>query len=255
MFAQMASTTLENIQKVHGKKFIDIILGIAVLSVLTSVCYYLGFLRSLGIYMSDLNISIFELLDIEIITTIAIIYSVAYGHETISHEKKHANHDELTTSCRFNTIMVLGILFLLMIFAIYKGPYDSDAVFGYLTTNISLFLFPSIITGFLMWCILTLHKKPAVEFALIFCAISLFSYTAGVFRAEELILKGTENQHSITLANGKKMDVFLIKSFNAGDLVFYKNEPTFIDKNSDRILRFKKLSAITAESTGVKTTD
>lgn len=258
MFPEMTTTTLENIQRILGKKFIDIALGIVVMSILTSVCFYLGFFSSLGIHMSDIDISIFELLDIEIVTIIGIIYSVTYDRELTASEKKYSTsfHDSsLTLKYKIVSVAIVSVLFWLMIFAIYKGPYDSDVVFSYLTNNLSLFFFPSIITGFLMWCIFSFKKRSIVEFALIFCSLSIISYTTGMYRAEDLILSGARNDHSIQLASGKKLDVFLIKRFNSGDLVFYKNEPTFIDRESDRILRFRKLSQITAASTGVKVSD
>ena len=253
MFTEMTSTTLENIQKLFGKKFIDVALGIIVMSVLTSVCFYLGYFRSLGIYMSDLDINIFELFDIEIVVIIAIVYAVIYERGL-----KHQNggHDNaLTLNYRITSIAIVSVLFLLMIFAIYKGPFESDMVLSYLMNNLGLFFLPCLLTGFLMWCILSFNKRSVIEFALIFCSISIVSYTAGMYRAEELILSGTRNDHIIQLENGQKMECFLIKRFDSGDLVFFNNEPTFISAKNDRIVRFTKLSAITEISTGNKTAE
>jgi hypothetical protein len=255
MFSEMTSTTLENVQKILGKKFIDIILGVVVMCTLTSVCYYLGFFSALGIYMSDINISITELFDIQIVTLLGIIYAVAYGRELLSTEQKFSTtfHDHpLTTKYKINSTIIVSAIFVLMIFSIYQGPYDSDLVFKYLINNLGIFFFPSVITGFLMWCILSFGRSSVIEFAIIFCSISIVSYTTGLYKAEDLILNGAKNNHSIELANGKKMDVFLIKRFNSGDLVFYKNQPTFISKENDRIVKFRKLAPITAASTGTK---
>ncbi|MES2961944.1 MAG: hypothetical protein V4694_06115 [Pseudomonadota bacterium] len=249
MFTEMASTTLENIQKILGKKFIDIVLGIMVLSALTSVCFYVGLFRSLGIYMSDIDMSIFELFDIEIVVIIGIIYAIVYD-KGIKHS--HYHDGPLSTNYKTNSILIVSFLFLLMIFAIYQGPYSPDAVLSYLNENISLFFFPCIITGFFMWCLLSFNKRSAIEFALIFCSISMVSYTAGVYRAEDLILNGSKNNHVIQFKHGNRMECFLIKRFSSGDLVFYKNEPTFISNDSDRILRFRGLSNVTEMSTGVR---
>ncbi len=249
MFTELTSTTLENIQKILGKKFIDIVFGVIVLSALTSVCFYIGLFRSLGIYMSDIDMSIFELFDIEIVVIIGIIYAVIYDKGI-----KHSNYPDepLSTNYKTNSILVVSFLFLLMIFTIYQGHYSPDAVFSYLNENISLFFFPCIITGLFMWCLLSFRKRSAIEFALIFCSISMVSYTTGLYFAEDMILNGSKNKHVIQLKNGDRMECFLIKRFGSGDLVFYKNEPTFISNESDRILRFRALSNITKISTGVR---
>ena len=203
MFPQTVSTTLENIQRILGKKFIDIILGVAVLSVLTSVCYYLGFFRALGINVSDINMNIFELLDIEILVIIGIIYAVAYDRELLPSEKKYstAYHDgDLSMKYKIKGVAVVAALFLLMILALYQGPYNSDMVFAYLINNLSLFFFPSIITGFLMWCIMSFHRRSIIEFAIIFCAISIVSYTTGMYHSQEMVLSGVQNNHTVLLS-------------------------------------------------------
>ncbi len=239
------SESLKQVYKTFSVLILSASAIIILLSLLTSIIFYLGYFHFLGIFTSDINFGIFELIDLEIFITSAVVYCLYLLFSVYNFEKENKNRwlgilneNKITLFQKTGFALILFLIFIILLVKFFGVNYDSQIVQKYLQQNIPGFFVIAVILVVSTSFIFQFKKLRSVVGFLILIIPLILSYFIGMYRGQELALGPIKNNYVITISKNEKFDCFLIKRFRSGDLVFYRNEVLFIDSDN-RTVRFK----------------